>query len=330
MVKKLLLVCVLSIFVQRINAQFLYATCSGYAGDFPLVGHFSGSYSTQQPIPFSNFVGPIMSTTDVMYGPLNLKVGNKNVVRNDSGTFIKTPGLYYSGMNTFVVYDSNVDTVKILDTVLVNKFVTLIKYDTIKVKSPIRDTFYITNYTKVIQKDTIQIRSVEIDTVVKFDTIKIHDTLRTTKIDTVVDTLQLCNVVNRKYTEEIYPKHILSKVADQEGLSAWISKDGETYKNVNDNRARSNKDFLNYVSVRIKSNFVGKYKVYAYDNSSVFVNDIEVKVSDEYSDYTLMITFNGKSKFGTVVSDGVYLLRVISQQENSFGNNVYKIGVKLK
>lgn len=198
------------------------------------------------------------------------------------------------------------------------KIDTIIKLDTISMIIKQKDTVKIYTPTKDISTN-------------QRDTIKIHDTVHVTKIDTVVDTLQLCNVVNRKYTEEIYPKHMLTNSFGEEGLSAWISKDGQTYKNVNDNRERSDKDFLNYVSVRIKTNFVGKYKVYVYDNSSVFVNDIDVKVSDEYkySDYTLMITFNGKSKFGKIVSDGVYLLRVISQQENSFGNNVYKIGVKL-
>lgn len=271
----------------------------------------------------------ICGESDLYY---TVVVDDKNGVRVSSSDWNK---FFDRGTTTIIIRD----TIKIYDT--------LIKTDTIKIKSPTKDTVYVPKYINTIQKDTIKITKIVsdtitkndtiniitsvVDTLIKHDTIKIHDTVHITKIDTVVDTLQLCNVVNRKYTEEIYPKHMLTNSFDEEGLSAWISKDGQIYKNVNDNRERSDKDFLNYVSVRIKTNFVGKYKVYVYDNSSVFVNDIEVKVSDEYkySDYTLMITFNGKSKFGKIVSDGVYLLRVISQQENSFGNNVYKIGVKL-
>lgn len=217
-------------------------------------------------------------------------------------------------------------------------------FDTITVKI---DTMFITDtiFKTNIIKDTVikitNISSIKNDTIFKtkfvYDTISFKDTIKIIqidtvyKIDTLVDTLQMCNDIERHYTEEVYPKNVLKITNDLEGLTAWVSKDEYNFKNVNDSRETNIEQFNNMVSIKIKTNFIGKYKIFVYDNSGVYANDIEVNIGNEYkyTNQTIMFSFNGKSKSGIKVSDGVYLIRVISQKENSFGNNVYKIGVKL-
>lgn len=316
MFKKFLFLMVVSIVVNVNADNFLYATCNGYNGDYPLIGRFVGSFSTKQYIPFNiNMVsGPILSTTDVRYGALNLKVGSKNIIVSDSGTKISTPGLYYYTTpgcfetcpppQTFSIYESVPDTVLKIDTV--KSTITKTKTDTI------------------IKKDTIRIKDTLIKT--KIDTFKVsktiiqRDTVQKIVYDTVTeikkDTVKIPQVVNGfKESDKFY----------YEKLYINSGKPTKTYSGISFGSFDDSGFVSNQPAIQIHTNIKSNVRIFIYDNIGTFVDKEEFRLSENKYYY---FSFNGYNSIKQKVVNGIYLIRVITEQNNKFSNTVYKVGIK--
>lgn len=200
------------------------------------------------------------------------------------------------------------------DTDFTNQFLKTIKRDTVLIKS----------CTTQIKKDTIKINKT--DTVfkytTKFDTIRKFDTLKITRkeFDTlfkfVHDTITMSEIVNGfKESDKFY----------YEKLHIDFGKPSKTYSGI----TFSGLDDSGFVStsptIQIKTNIKSNVRIFVYDNIGTFVDKEEYKLSENKYYY---FSFNGYNSIKQKVVNGIYLIRVITEQNNKFSNTVYKVGIK--
>lgn len=205
-------------------------------------------------------------------------------------------GLYLSKEVSFTISNKRFDTISKIDTISI--------FDTIQTK--VVDTVYKNLHdTIVVIKNTTTLLH---DTVKIVDTITQHllDTMYV--IDTVFDAINTCRLGSfSKYNERLYN----SKGESKSGNPITIESQS-----------------VNVASVEIETNESVDVEVFVYDNLGVSVTSglYVLKASDEKQ----YINFNGYSKNGSKVSDGVYLIRVVSKHNNSISNNIYRVGIENK
>lgn len=171
-------------------------------------------------------------------------------------------------------------------------------------------------YDTVVIKDTVilidVVEKLRIDTIEKIRVVEKEKIVERTLIDTVVDTLKLEYGVKQcsdsKFVGE-YVEKLENSVVKKESGGISLS----SYSN----------DCI--VNLKIKSDAVVKLEVWVYDKLGVFVNGEKYEfVGERY------VTFGGKSSNGTIVKNGIYLLRIVSNHGGYVTNNVYTIGVGIE
>lgn len=291
--------------------QFYFGTCGGYLGDNPIIGKFVGVFKIGDIVPitlsssgsgrYGVNVFKITKTNVTPYGGIDKElvkylwydIGHSNPIDTNVGSFLEE-GFYYTDKGTtFAITKNTNDTITntIYDTIKITNYDT-IKQNTIQT---IRDT--------IVIKDTLVINNIKtiIDTVLKKDTIHIVDTFNIVDNDTI-NTCKL-GTFNR-YFERL----VISK-----GKS--IIKEPITI------------DFEKSISpsIEVETNEDVNVEVYVYDNLGVSVTQGIYKI--KASTQKQYINFNGYSKHGSKVSNGVYLIRVISEHNNMISNNLYRVGI---
>lgn len=190
----------------------------------------------------------------------------------------------------------------------------------------------------VIKKDTIRI--VKVDTVKKVDTIyqsvlRIHDTLTLTDLQIVIDTLRLIqhDTIFKTITDTLHMIDTFNVVIHdivntcKDGTFAKYSE--KLFKSIgsstNDMPITISEISGNSPSVEVETNSDISVEVYVYDNLGVAVTSgtyvIKSSINKQY------VSFNGYTKNGAKVPNGVYLMRIVSGHNNMISNNVYRIGI---
>lgn len=292
---------------------FFYGVCSGYEGDIPVVGKYIGNFSNKRLQKYQNVniglggFGPIIKTS-YPDGHIKIEYGTKEYSKIGEEYYTTTPGLYFTYINqmpyTFSIGENDIDTVLKIDTIKITvakiKIDTLIKIDTIRLKDTLIkikiDTFKVSN--TIIKNDTV--------TKIMYDTV--------TEIQK--DTVKISQVVNGfKESDKFY----------YEKLHIDFGKPTKTYSGISYGSFDDSGFVSSSPTIQIHTNIKSNVRIFVYDNIGTFVDKEEFRISENKYYY---FSFNGYNSIKQKVVNGIYLIRVITEQNNKFSNTVYKVGIK--
>jgi hypothetical protein len=209
----------------------------------------------------------------------------------------------------------------------------------------VHDTLYLALKTDtLIKRDTIikkdTVRLVKTDTIKKTDTVYqsvkyVHDTLTLTNLQILIDTLKLIqhDTIFKTITDTLRKIDTFNIIQHDtvntcnDGTFAKYSEKLFTSigSSTNGNPVTISEISGNSPSVEVETNADVVLEVYVYDNLGVAVTSgtytIKSSTNKQY------VSFNGYTKNGAKVPNGVYLMRIVSGHNNMISNNVYRIGI---
>lgn len=282
--------------------QFYFGTCSGYSGTTPIVGKFMGSFKPTENVPISlygsqsgsygvNVFKLSKSNTYEFVKYVYIVFGNSNPNDTDIGTYMDE-GFYYTDKGTTFSITKNVGVDSIFKT------------DTVRVIDTIKIRF--TDTVSVLKTDTIQL----MDTLWFRDTIKTTDTLfiPDTIHNYVHDTVSVC-----EYNKSVIWQQRLYRskgVSEQKQAITLETEPGSS------------------PSVEFETSEKVHANVYIYDNLGTYVTSGRFEILP--SNHKQYLKFNGLSKYGSRVVDGVFLMRVITHHNGNTTNTIYNVGISNK
>lgn len=216
------------------------------------------------------------------------------------------PSYYFAGTVSYdtVYISSKTDTLVLHDTLTVFDTITVIKRDTVQ---------------KITYGDTLKIH----DTLERISLAFVYDTINVTKIDTVIkkilDTIRITDTI-----EKI--KHdTLNGCVEGRFINYFEKLYTAKGQSTQNSAITIEPSSGNSPSIEVETNADVNVEVYIYDNLGVAVASgvytVKASTTKQY------ITFNGYSKNGSRVPNGVYLMRVVSEHNNMISNNVYRVGI---
>ena len=200
------------------------------------------------------------------------------------------------------------------DTDFSQQYLQSIKRDTVKIQQTVikKDTVRIKDTVVKTKIDTVKIQQ----TVIKKDTIRIKDTIVETKTKIEFDTITMREIVNGfKESDKFYYEKLYSDFG-----KPTKSYSGITFNGVDDSGSNSTSP-----TIQIHTNIKTNVRIFVYDNMGTFVDKEEYNLSENKYYY---FYFNGYNSIRQKVVNGVYLIRVLTTQNNKSSNTVYKVGIK--